>query len=884
MAYNIKRYDGLTAVATVKDGDIDNATLSINLIGKNRSGYGEAQNQNFVYLLENFAGTTPPSNALSGQIWYDSTNKRLKYHDAISQTSYRSIARLETSETQPSVSSVGDLWFGSTSKQLKAWDGTEYVLIGPSTTDPSTTMELLTVEDSSGSFHNVLAAKVLNQYIYIISSDPFVVAGRDPIASQGFTIIYEGITLRNVNSTGRSVSDYKYWGTASDADNLGGISAEKHVKFNDSGVAVLNNEGFTIGSDELKASFTSGVSKIIGKTEFYFNANNTDVIKITSGAILRGSSDVTIGSNQTPFSNIYADSANFTGNSYIRIPVGTTANRPVSPIVMNGQIRYNSDTNVYEGYSQGSWVTFSGGGGTGNYHPLNGGGPGSTYYLNASYISLTNNATTDSAPDGSIRYNGGQLQGKLSGSWVNLTGGGGTITTPVSISNGGTGTASPDLTFKLTQNTSIVSLEQIPYSLKIQGTDLSAETGLILSNTFTQSGITKTINGFIGAGQQAMTIASNSVAVNVGYPTSISESAFDGVFRVCGYNRDSNQLKNYFDVMDDGIHGYYSNSTNFVGILDIPTVNGLMLTGTGTASGNLYGSTGIIFKNNRDGITPTYSFIGAGNTALTVASQKVSIAAGDEFGSFIGRTKRFSFTSDGLTANYSETSYFDTVLVKNEVHGLLLHGIPYTNGVEDRSAGYGIIVKNDLSGVMGFFGAMGGATTIASQYVTMSVGGDLDNDGTIDGMFKVFVGYQDSGSFWVNANGVYGKNAIIQSFSDVRLKDITGNILNPLDKINSLNGFYYKFNDLAKSYGFNNNNNTQYAGLSAQDVQQVFPEVVTTAPFDLDDTSKSKSGENYLTIQYERLIPLLVEGIKEQTKIIESLVSRIEQLEAIIKQ
>ena len=814
MAYNIKRYDGLTAVATVKDGDIDNATLSINLIGKNRSGYGEAQNQNFVYLLENFAGTTPPSNALSGQIWYDSTNKRLKYHDAISQTSYRSIARLETSETQPSVSSVGDLWFGSTSKQLKAWDGTEYVLIGPSTTDPSTTMELLTVEDSSGSFHNVLAAKVLNQYIYIISSDPFVVAGRDPIASQGFTIIYEGITLRNVNSTGRSVSDYKYWGTASDADNLGGISAEKHVKFNDSGVAVLNNEGFTIGSDELKASFTSGVSKIIGKTEFYFNANNTDVIKITSGAILRGSSDVTIGSNQTPFSNIYADSANFTGNSYIRIPVGTTANRPVSPIVMNGQIRYNSDTNVYEGYSQGSWVTFSGGGGTGNYHPLNGGGPGSTYYLNASYISLTNNATTDSAPDGSIRYNGGQLQGKLSGGWVNLTGGGGTITTPVSISNGGTGTATPGLTFGLTQNTSIVSLVNTPFSLKIAGSDLDAEVGLTLSNTYTSGGITKTINGFIGAGQQAMTIASNSLAVNVGYPTSISASAFDGVFRVCGYNKTTQELRNYYDVMSDGIHGYFAedvslnngviiNSNIFDTILERPNVRGLLVTAQGdyqqdSAGEWGYSGAGIIFKNTGPG-TPSYGFVGPFTSGFGVVGKSITLN-----------------TEVGLSVFVNK-------------------GDP--------------VAQVNLNGFVLFPSSTGQVSTITRSGIYHNTLGT----GTV---------YSSSGTL-TNTNP-----------SDLRLKTNVNDISWGLAEIMQLRPVSFEWiNDPI--------NQGQQYGFIAQEVQPIMPELVR----------EINGDERVLSLDKEGIYASLVKSIQEQQHIIEqqklnieSLVSRIEQLEAIIKQ
>ena len=49
----------------------------------------------------------------------------------------------------------------------------------------------------------------------------------------------------------------------------------------------------------------------------------------------------------------------------------------------------------------------------------------------------------------------------------------------------------------------------------------------------------------------------------------------------------------------------------------------------------------------------------------------------------------------------------------------------------------------------------------------------------------------------------------------------------------------------------------------AQQIQQVMPEVVKQAPFDMSDDGSSKSGENYLTVQYDRLIPLLIEAIKQ---------------------
>ena len=56
-------------ITTIADGMVDNST-SLVLIGKNYAGYGHFLNENYLYLLENFANTTQPPNPLSGQIWF----------------------------------------------------------------------------------------------------------------------------------------------------------------------------------------------------------------------------------------------------------------------------------------------------------------------------------------------------------------------------------------------------------------------------------------------------------------------------------------------------------------------------------------------------------------------------------------------------------------------------------------------------------------------------------------------------------------------------------------------------------------------------------------------------------------------------------------------
>lgn len=100
------------------------------------------------------------------------------------------------------------------------------------------------------------------------------------------------------------------------------------------------------------------------------------------------------------------------------------------------------------------------------------------------------------------------------------------------------------------------------------------------------------------------------------------------------------------------------------------------------------------------------------------------------------------------------------------------------------------------------------------------------------------------------AGEIRATNNITAYYSDDRLKNRIGAIENALDKLMTLSGFYYEANDTAQALGYTVK---KEVGLSAQEVQKVLPEVVVPAPID----------EKYLTIHYERVIPLLVEAIKE---------------------
>ena len=88
MAYTINHYNG-TFLANIADGDLDSTSTSLKLAGRNYVGYGEHLNENQLALLENFAGSSSPSNPVPGQLWYNSSAKTLSVYTG---STYSSLA------------------------------------------------------------------------------------------------------------------------------------------------------------------------------------------------------------------------------------------------------------------------------------------------------------------------------------------------------------------------------------------------------------------------------------------------------------------------------------------------------------------------------------------------------------------------------------------------------------------------------------------------------------------------------------------------------------------------------------------------------------------------------------------------------------------------
>jgi hypothetical protein len=175
MAYTISNTDG-TTLLVLADGTIDQAATSLTLIGKNYSGFGAAINNNFVKLLANSASSSsnPPRSPLTGQLWYDTTNKRVLVYDE----TFKTISGATVSTDKPTLG-IGDFWFDSSKGQLNMRTGisTATTVIGPlfpkAVGENGWVLPTPTVKDKSDNVQNVTLLKNYGTTRGVISNNAF---------------------------------------------------------------------------------------------------------------------------------------------------------------------------------------------------------------------------------------------------------------------------------------------------------------------------------------------------------------------------------------------------------------------------------------------------------------------------------------------------------------------------------------------------------------------------------------------------------------------------------------------------------------------------------------------------------------------------------------
>lgn len=332
MAYTINRFSGVPFI-TVEDGTID-TTTDLKLVGKNYTGYGEIQNENFIHLLENFTGTAEPGNGITGQIWYDSGSEKIKVYDG---SGWKATGGAEVSASAPAGLAEGDLWWDTTTNQLKVLNSNdEYILVGPQRAGAGTT-QMKSVElneNGTGTLKSVIAAYVGDQIVYFVSKDEFTPASSQDVegwVSSDYPVIKSGITMRSTNADGRSTTDATgeinvYWGTAgsayklTDGTNMYGPSdflSQTNPVF--TSTASFPDAGFTLGdSQEILFNLLENSTdpKITLANTFglgFKSSGNADIYKFTDTGFQPSTTGIDLGTSLNRFNNVYA--ATFTGTA-----------------------------------------------------------------------------------------------------------------------------------------------------------------------------------------------------------------------------------------------------------------------------------------------------------------------------------------------------------------------------------------------------------------------------------------------------------------------------------------------------------------------------------------------------------------------------------------
>jgi hypothetical protein len=240
MSYTLYKTNG-NKLTTVEDGSLD-STTDLVFVGKNYSGYGAIVNQDLVKLLENFSGKLQPTKSLTGQLWYDSTNGKLKVYIG---STYKPLASIESGITQPTSSVKTDLWYDESVAKLKYFDGTNYIVIGPqiSGENANNLMEVASLYDINGALHRVLQHNIqktdgTKYTVAITSPEAFTVASTESVKPD-FFYVKKGITLAGSNkdtgisptedSSATGIPTISLWGTSANSKLFNSYSSDLFV-------------------------------------------------------------------------------------------------------------------------------------------------------------------------------------------------------------------------------------------------------------------------------------------------------------------------------------------------------------------------------------------------------------------------------------------------------------------------------------------------------------------------------------------------------------------------------------------------------------------------------------------------------------------------------
>ena len=266
MAYQINKTDG-TIVSTVPDGQIDQSSTDLTLIGKNYSGFGEIFNENLIKLLENFAGADTPTHPIRGQVWFDTSENRVKVYNG---NEFIPVSSATIAGSQPLTLGAGDLWFNSIEKQLYFFDGSNTILLGPAyaASQGLSGLKVVSILDTLNQTRVVTYLYNNGILLGIFSKDSFTPKS----AIQGFS----GTIGAGFNAG--TVDNFKFYATVTNSEQLGGADATTYVRKDTSNIIegqlrINTDLGISVGDGGQGSITVSGGNVIVSNS-----ATNRDIV------------------------------------------------------------------------------------------------------------------------------------------------------------------------------------------------------------------------------------------------------------------------------------------------------------------------------------------------------------------------------------------------------------------------------------------------------------------------------------------------------------------------------------------------------------------------------------------------------------------------------
>lgn len=368
MAYIINRFSGQQLVA-LQDGTLD-TTTSVGLVGRNYTGYGEIQNENFLFLLENFANVSPPPRPLDGQTWFDTVTKTLNIYNGDDWNAVGSAVV----NVDPPANALGALWLNSTTNQLYTFnDG--WRLIGPEAVSgfDETKLKSAVLTDVDNREQPVLQLVVNGEVLAIVSSTAFTLGTNVP----GFFNITKGITVSsNISEAGLATTIVgNLQGNASTANTLQTSRKINGVDFNGSGDITItantstslirgnylqgaNFNGSTSATWSVDATPNNAVGTVVARDsggDFSAGVITADTVGLHTGRVISSSGTSVFDTIQA--NRIIGSSLSGNAFSASRLEVG----RAINGVEFNGttNITVPAAAGTLTGNTLSASVTFS---------------------------------------------------------------------------------------------------------------------------------------------------------------------------------------------------------------------------------------------------------------------------------------------------------------------------------------------------------------------------------------------------------------------------------------------------------------------------------------------------------------------------------------------